>query len=563
MATLGSQPITVLHVDDETDFVEMTAAFLERGNERITVETALSASDGLAELSENNLDCVVSDYDMPGQTGIEFLQSVRLTHPDLPFILFTGKGSEEVASEAISAGATDYLQKGGTERYALLANRIQNAVEQYRNRQRRARLERIRTVVNHINQALIRAASRQDIETQVCNVLADAEPYRFAVIAEVDPGTLDIEPTTWAGSGEDFLSHFEMSVAEETPGRQAPAGRAFHDREIAVTQHIRHDPAYEQWRERALDHGFEALAAVPLEYEAEFHGLLAVFAGEPNAFDATEQQVLSELGDDIAHAMEANDLQNELRSEKERFRLLAESARVAIVMIDTDSRVRFANSAIEAIFGYAPDELVGEPLTKLMPERYRERHRAAVTQFLETRERTLDWSYIEFPGLQKNDEEIDLSISFAEFKQDGEQLFEGIIRDDTERKNRERELEQYRTIADTIRDGICVLTRNSEIVMVNKGFVELTAYSRDELIGSHASLVRPAALNERFVEIQNALDAGSPMESIEMEIELPDGSTRLIEARYAPYSHEDVEGRVGVWRDITEARMGNREFGKS
>jgi PAS domain S-box-containing protein len=58
------------------------------------------------------------------------LQAVRADHPDLPFILFTGKGSEEIASEAISAGVTDYLQKGGGfDRYEMLANRIENAVE--------------------------------------------------------------------------------------------------------------------------------------------------------------------------------------------------------------------------------------------------------------------------------------------------------------------------------------------------------------------------------------------------------------------------------------------------
>jgi PAS domain S-box-containing protein len=70
---------------------------------------------------------------MPGESGIEFLRSVRKRYPDLPFILFTGKGSEAVASDAISAGVTDYLQKEtGSEQYELLANRIDTAVAQYR-----------------------------------------------------------------------------------------------------------------------------------------------------------------------------------------------------------------------------------------------------------------------------------------------------------------------------------------------------------------------------------------------------------------------------------------------
>jgi PAS domain S-box-containing protein len=132
MATPNNQ-IRVLHVDDEPDFADMAATFLERENGRFDVETATNASEGVDRLARNDFDCVVSDYDMPGQNGIEFLEAVRAEHGDLPFILYTGKGSEEVASDAISAGVTEYLQKEtGTGHYPILANRIRNAVEKYR-----------------------------------------------------------------------------------------------------------------------------------------------------------------------------------------------------------------------------------------------------------------------------------------------------------------------------------------------------------------------------------------------------------------------------------------------
>jgi PAS domain S-box-containing protein len=122
--------IRVLHVDDEPMFAETAAEFLERADDRLTVETVTSAEAGLDRLAED-LDCIVCDYDMPGQDGIEFLQALRAEYPDLPFILFTGKGSEEIASEAVSAGVTDYLQKTtGTDQYELLANRITNTVAQ-------------------------------------------------------------------------------------------------------------------------------------------------------------------------------------------------------------------------------------------------------------------------------------------------------------------------------------------------------------------------------------------------------------------------------------------------
>ena len=131
---MSTDPVRVLHVDDDQEFAALTAEVLERENERLEVTAVTSAAEGLDWLAgqEQPVDCVVSDYDMPGLDGIEFLETVRGEHPDLPFILFTGKGSEEIAAEAVRAGATDYLQKrSGTDQYALLANRVTNAAEKY------------------------------------------------------------------------------------------------------------------------------------------------------------------------------------------------------------------------------------------------------------------------------------------------------------------------------------------------------------------------------------------------------------------------------------------------
>ncbi|MFY4815654.1 PAS domain S-box protein [Haloarcula sp. AONF1] len=145
--------IRVLHVDDEPGLVDMAATFLEREDNRIDVRTANSPTDGLEILGEYELDCIVSDYDMPQANGIEFLEAVREEYPELPFILYTGKGSEEIASEAISSGVTDYLQKeSGTTQYTVLANRIQNVVEQYQ----------ARTAAEQTEQKLTQLAEKSD-----------------------------------------------------------------------------------------------------------------------------------------------------------------------------------------------------------------------------------------------------------------------------------------------------------------------------------------------------------------------------------------------------------------
>ncbi len=123
--------VRILLVDDP-DFADLAATSLEREDDRFAVETTTDAGGAIDRLTESAVDCIVSDYDLPGRNGIEFLEAVRSDRPDLPFILFTGKGSEKIASDAISAGITDYLQKeSSADQYTALASRIDDAVEQH------------------------------------------------------------------------------------------------------------------------------------------------------------------------------------------------------------------------------------------------------------------------------------------------------------------------------------------------------------------------------------------------------------------------------------------------
>lgn len=127
----SERSISVVYVDDYEELCDLAEAGLETASDRLDVETTTDPTSVTDRLGE--FDCIVSDYEMPEVDGLELLRQVRVLDEDVPFILFTGEGSENVASDAISLGVTDYLTKaGGQERFVRLANRIEGAVEAHR-----------------------------------------------------------------------------------------------------------------------------------------------------------------------------------------------------------------------------------------------------------------------------------------------------------------------------------------------------------------------------------------------------------------------------------------------
>lgn len=149
--------IRILLVDDEPLLLDLARAFLEEEKD-IVVTPASSAEDALKLLASSPFDAVVSDYQMPSMNGIELLRMVRADYPNLPFILFTGRGREQVAIEALNCGADFYIQKGGdpVAQFTELVSKIHHAVGR-----RRAEValresdERFRTVVEHASDGIL------------------------------------------------------------------------------------------------------------------------------------------------------------------------------------------------------------------------------------------------------------------------------------------------------------------------------------------------------------------------------------------------------------------------
>jgi PAS domain S-box-containing protein len=121
---------SILYVDDEPMLLELARLFLEKTGD-FRVDTVISAKEALDILAKTSYDCIISDYQMPEMDGIVFLKTFRSKGNVAPFIIFTGKGREEVVIEALNNGADFYLQKGGDPKsqFAELAHKVRQAIQ--------------------------------------------------------------------------------------------------------------------------------------------------------------------------------------------------------------------------------------------------------------------------------------------------------------------------------------------------------------------------------------------------------------------------------------------------
>ncbi len=315
----------ILFVDDEAHMRELTKTYLEEVYGNLTVETASSAKEAFRLLEERYYSAIVSDYQMPDIDGLEFLEELRDRRDDIPFIIFTGKGREEVAMRALNLGADRYIQKGGDPRsqYVVLAQAIKQSVE-HKNSQRE--LQR-----------------SEKEKTSILNSLS------------------------------------EIVIHQDEDGRIIWANRAFSDKIQKKIGDLAGEYCFKVWFERdgrckgcpildAYDTGEREEAMIRSE-----DGDLWYIRGEPVKDDDGDIIGMLEIAADMTEKRKAKE---QLKEMENRFSKLVESSSSAVFILkDTD--FLYLNRAMELITGFTEEELksidfldvVSEEQKKVIKER--------------------------------------------------------------------------------------------------------------------------------------------------------------------------------------------------
>lgn len=511
-ARSSGNEISILHVDDDAALTDMVATFLERTDEQFAVETAANATEGLDRLDDATFDCVVSDYDMDERNGIEFLRAVRQQYPQLPFILYTGKGSEEVASEAISAGVTDYLQKeSGTSQYQVLANRIRNAVERTRVRSRLADRER------HL---------RLFFERSPLGVIEWDESMTVARMNEKAEEILGYDEATLRGEP------WTTIVTESARDKLEPVLTAFKE------------------NEGGLHHVNENVRANGERIICEWHNRV----------------VTDEDGEVVSLFSQFQDV-TERRQQTRRLRTLIDNLPGMVYRCDNGRGwpMEYVGGEAESLTGYSAEtleqkgNLYGDEIIHpedrgrvwdSVQDALEEGRQFELTYRIVTEDDDIRWVWERGQGVYESNNPV---------------AIEGFLTDVTEREAATQELRAEREfisqVLDTLTEVFYVVDTAGRIERWNGRLSEVTGYDDETVEGMDAiEFFRPAHRDRVADAIVKTLETGQA--TVEADILTADGEAITCELTGARLTDADgnLEGLVGIGREVTERDSRERAF---
>ncbi|WP_225335290.1 PAS domain S-box protein [Halomicrobium urmianum] len=548
----GTKSVSILVIDDDSDVAELTARSLERRRDRFSADVTTDARDGLDLLDDGDFDCVVSDYKMPDMDGLALLASVRKEYGDLPFVLFTGHGGTDIASEAIARGATDYLRKEpGPERLELLAERVEDAVRKHRATERIDGLERALSVSQAVHRTLMESGTRSEIEREICEALVDAGPYASAWIDDRDPESSDDEPR--AKSGIDRGGPGLRGPSTDGPDVGGTGARAaIQTRDTDVGEGVQDADEPAQTVAPDLDGG--SVVAVPLDHDGTRYGDLYVYADGPAAFDLSERDLLTELGSDIARALD----RAETKTERAQYERVVEALPIGVfrTVSEPDGEIVDADQTLAETFGRdSAEALLGCELGDLF------RQDGDGDSFGERFDGEGVVGEVERCHETADGDEVQLSVTAVRTEVDGQAYFDGAVRDVTHHRERQSKLRQFRSAVEHAGHVVLITDADGQIEYVNDAFEDVTGYDAAEAVGETPRLLNSGEHDEGFYEdLWSTISDGDVWQG-EIVNERKDGSQYVIDQTIAPIKHGDeVDGYVAINRDVTTLKEYEREL---
>jgi PAS domain S-box-containing protein len=236
-----------------------------------------------------------------------------------------------------------------------------------------------------------------------------------------------------------------------------------------------------------------------------------------------------------------------LKSSEEKHRVIVEAANDAVISMDDHGFILLANPATVRMFGYELSEIIGKPLTILMPESMRSLHTGGYKRYLATGERHLNWHGVEVNALRKNGNEFPAEVSFGEMTSEGHKTFVGFIRDISEKKKAEETLraseQSLRLIVDSIPGMVCNMTSQGEFDLANRQFLEYTGKTVQEM-KTWQAIVHPDDLPIVTSRLNSSLETGCAFDA-EVRLRRADSEYRWFQCSGLPL--RDENGKIIRW----------------
>ena len=323
------------------------------------------------------------------------------------------------------------------------------------------RVNRALRLISLCNQEIVRATDEAALLQAVCRIAVKHGGYRLAWVgfAEQDEAK-SVCVAAQAGFVEGYLDNVNITWADAERGR-SPTGTAIRTGQPALARNIPTDPAFAPWRAEASQRGYASSIALPLISEGCCIGALMMYAGEPDAFDPGEIELLTEMANDLAygigalrHRAERMRVEETLHESEARYRALFDQNADGILIADLETKIfKYANPAMCRMLGYTEDELRTKGVQNIHPK---DAVQSVVAEF-EAQARGDKTMARDIPCLKKDGSIVHVDINSFKITIDGRPCNVGIFRDITERKQAEEALrkseEKYRGLFESSRDA--------------------------------------------------------------------------------------------------------------